>query len=739
MSIPARSGRLFATILIACLAALHARPAGGLTRDEVVAAVRGTGIRTENSEGERKLLAFIDSEARRRDLQTRSIPIKDYSDGHSFSSILEVRHPGTGPGTLALLFPVGGTFSWGDGAEGISAAFELMDRLGRSPPPLEVRFAFLGADEELKGSRAYAAYCADEISLAALRVEVSDRESDRVDIFIGGTGTLSPNWLLDSSVRAVRGKGLLDSVRSNRSMIQRLGVTDAQTPLDPWFRRNLPAITLRAGIQAGPGSGALSYGIVEVLEHFVRSMDRGIPDRWDRQYLLFEALGVRLALRETLYLAGILVLYAALGLVFVFDSLRNRELLAEELSRVPRAAAALGIVSAVLFLCILASAVPLRLILSAAGSPEFWKVHPVAFSALRMALVLSLFTALASLCVRIGLLPRNAERFRGIAVVVLGADVLLVSAVRLSLSLVFLWPFVIAILGRRLGKTLRRSWPSAVSLPLTLLPMGFLAADLIRDPEYAAFARFLAPDAGGAAFAVFLSLPFLLLFVGLGEAVFGTGFYKAKTSAISAAAFAAISLAGGAWLVSDARGYRGNTDISIREYSDESAGTGRILVDALRPLPPFDITKGELRFRLTGGASSETVKPIPSDSRIRASLDRQAFLDRVQLSLSLWTEGDPAGIRILIPSIESGSVYDASFPFRSTENGSGVEIFVGARPPDPVVVSLTVSRDFSASAEISAVFRSPAIPLVPAGAVRIMEYLQESRRTLRLSAGESSL
>ncbi len=735
MSNPARPGRVLATILMAFLAALQAGSAAPTPREEILAAVRGAGIRTENSDGERNLLAYVEARARERTLQTRWIPISDYTEGHSFSSILEVRIPGTGLGTLALLFPASGTFSWGDGAEGIAAALELMDRLVRSPPPLEVRFAFLGADEDLAGSRAYAAYCSDEISLAALRVEASDRPSDKVEILIGGTGTLSPYWLLGSSVRTVRGLGLQDSVRSNRSTIQRLGLTDGQTPLDPWFRRNLPAVTLRAGIPGGPGDGTESSGIVRLLENFVRSLETGIPDRWDRQYLLFEALGIRLVLRETLYLAGILALYAALGLVFVFDSLRNRELLTEELSRVPRAAAALGIVSTALFLCILASAVPQRLILAAAGSPAFWKVHPVAFSALRAALVLSLFTALASLCVRTGLLPRTAERFRGIAVVVLGADVLLVSAVRLSLSLVFLWAFIAAMTGRRIGRALGRSWPTAVALPVMLMPMGFLAADLIRDPETAAFGRFLAPDAGGAAFAVFLALPFLLWLVGLGEAVFGAGFYKTRTSAISAAAFLAISLAGGTWLVWDARAYRGVTDVSMMEYSDENVGTGRIVVDALRPLPPFGFSKGELCYKVVGGSSSEAVEPIPSELRIRASLERQAFLDRVQLSLSLWTEGDPSAIRIRIPAMESGSVYDISFPFRSTEDGRGIEIFIGARPPDPVVVSLTVSRDFSASAEVTAVFRSPAAPVVPEEAVRLLEYRQESRRTLRLSGG----
>ncbi len=727
MRIPAGPGRILAFFTLLALAAARVPAQPPRSRNEVLAAVRGMGTRGENTPGERALFEFLAEEIQAKSLRTTRIPITDYVEGHSFSGILEARVPGTGPGTLALGIPVSDAAPWGDGAEGIAATLELMDRMLRSPPPLEVRFAFLGADEDLTGSRAYASYCADEPSLAAVRVEVSETQSGSAEILIGGTGALSPYWLLNAASRAVRGRGVRDIVKANRSMIQRLGLVDEPTPLDPWFQRGIPAITLRAGTSGTPDSEPESTGIGPVLENLIRSLETGIPDRWDRQYVLFEAFGLRIAVRETLYVAIILVLYAGLGLVFVFDSLRNREILVEELSRLPRGAAALAIVTAALLACVLVSGVLQSLVLRASGSAEFWKVRPIAFSALRFAQILILFTALASLCARIGLLPRKAEFFRGSAVVILGADVLLVSAVRLSLSLLFLWAFVIALLGRRTSRSLRSPWPAALSLPVMLLPLGLLLADLAREPELTVFSRFLLPGAQGTAWIVFLALPFLMVFVGLGEGLFGAGFYKTRTSSVSAALFLAVSLTGGAWLVSDARGYSGTTEISVREYTDETALTSRFLFESPRPIPAFRLSKGDFDAEFPGGRSGEVLDQTRSDSRIRMTLDRTAFLDRVQLTLSIRTEGDPIGMRITIPSMDSGSVYDTSFPFHPTEDGEGIVIFIGARPPDPVVVSLTVSRDFAALAEISADFTTPVPPLVLEGPVSLRDYLQESR------------
>ncbi|MCK7470893.1 MAG: hypothetical protein MZU95_08980 [Desulfomicrobium escambiense] len=141
------------------------------------------------------------------------------------------------------------------------------------------------------------------------------------------------------------------------------------------------------------------------------------------------------------------------------------------------------------------------------------------------------------------------------------------------------------------------------------------------------------------------------------------------------------------------------------------------------------------RASVAGGGSTETVDSPSGDSLISVAVTRESFLDRTQLLLSISAEGDPSEIRILIASLDSGSVYDSSFPFRSTVDGKGIEVHVGARPPDPVIVSLTVSRDFSASAVAVAGYRFPAYPLGTDGPVQVVDHLLETRTTVLLRGG----
>lgn len=733
---------VFALFWGLCLASPPAFAQPPVSLDKTLQQVQNLGVRLENSEGERSLLSLLISEANLRSLAVTSIPIADYAAGHSFSSVLEVRIPGSGPGTLVLAVPLAGDVPWGDSAYGIAAAVGLMDRLALAPPSVSVRFAFLGADEALAGSYAYAAYAADESALAVLRLEIGGGLGDWAELLIGGSGILTPYWFLEAGSRILRSEGLRPLVRANRSMIQRLGLTDRRTVLDPWFQKNIPALCLRVDGSKGvrgqkDGSGSVEQE-VSLLETFVRSFTAGIPDTWDRQYVLFDAGGLRIAVRETRYIVIVLSIYAVLGFIFVLDSLRRRDILLEDLRRGPRAALALGGVFAALVVCVLAGKTILDLFLRYIEAPGYWMLHPVALSVLRLAQLLTLFLALASLLVRFGILPRRVEFFRGSAIVVLGADILLFSAMRLSLSFLFLWAFMAAVAGRRLGRSTGRAWPGLIALPVSLLPLGFAVSDLVLQPELSAFEHFLFPDWRSLLYLCFVALPFLLLIVALGESLIGSGFYKVRTAVLGAAAFLAVSFGGLAWAYSDAKAFQGPTDISLHEIEDETLGTRRIEISSLRPLPTALLQRPGGEIRLTSSSSLQ-IEETPSEQNL-LTLDesRSYFLDRSQISLTIRYPGEPSGVTIAIPQMTTGSIYDCSYPFKATEDGRGVEVTIGARPPNPLVLDFTVSPAFSAPAYVTVEYHAAPKPFTAEGLVRIREHSVELRAGILLQSGFSS-
>ncbi|HSV56086.1 MAG TPA: hypothetical protein VLH39_03140, partial [Magnetospirillaceae bacterium] len=119
-------------------------------------------------------------------------------------------------------------------------------------------------------------------------------------------------------------------------------------------------------------------------------------------------------------------------------------------------------------------------------------------------------------------------------------------------------------------------------------------------------------------------------------------------------------------------------------------------------------------------------------SRLDVSWDRASFLDRIQLDIRISAEGDPDRVYLRIPVIESGSVFDSNYPIRPMDGGKGLSVSVGARPPEPLVISLTVSLDFSAPAEVIAVYRSPFLPFRAEGLVEVIEHVTETRSEVLL-------
>lgn len=731
-----------ARIALACCFGLAftlawSEPRGETSLEETLSEIRSLGELRENTEGERRFFAFLVSEANRLELPVSSISIIDYSDRHSFSQVLQVQIPGTGNGSLVLAIPVLSEAPWGDNEYSLAAAVGLMERLAKTPPRIGVVLAFLGADEDLLGSKAYAAYCADQGNLAVLRVEMGGTPESQAELLFGGRGQLAPYWFVDRGITAVRNEGYRELVRANRSILYRLGLMEGETALDPWFQKGLPALTVRvqgsATPMAGPGEKDLE-SCIRLLESFVFSFAEGVPDQWDRQYVLFEVAGVRIAVRETQYIAMVLGVCAALGFFFSQESLRKKDAIKEKVRKIPHGFVALAAVFLALFLCVVVCGLGFRGVLRWAGSPSYWRLHPVAFFALQMVQLLTLFISAASVLARFGIIPRKAEFFRESPLVVLGIDVLLFSALGVSLSFLFLWAFIATMIGHRVARAVKRTWPEAVSLAVSLVPLAFVGLELARSPELFAFRSLLIPGPRGIAYQCFLGLPFLLMVVALGEGVFGEKFYSFRTAAVGCVAFLAVFLAGTAWFVADARGFKGPEDVRIRETVDETEGTRRFEVEGARPLQAETLSRPGLSLAIEKGASSWKGNASAAERMLRITTAQRSFLDRTLITLSISARENPLRIRVEIPEIASGSIYDCSYPFKASPNGRGISISVGARPPQPLDVALTVSRDFAGPAQVTAEFDKAPEPFEAGERLRIADHSAEYTYEIPLSA-----
>jgi hypothetical protein len=70
----------------------------------------------------------------------------------------------------------------------------------------------------------------------------------------------------------------------------------------------------------------------------------------------------------------------------------------------------------------------------------------------------------------------------------------------------------------------------------------------------------------------------------------------------------------------------------------------------------------------------------------------QGFLDRRNITLNLEPRGQPVGVQISLASPEEFVLYDASFPYQREPDGRRYELLIGANPPLPLAVQVTVPQ-----------------------------------------------
>jgi hypothetical protein len=90
-------------------------------------------------------------------------------------------------------------------------------------------------------------------------------------------------------------------------------------------------------------------------------------------------------------------------------------------------------------------------------------------------------------------------------------------------------------------------------------------------------------------------------------------------------------------------------------------------------------------------------------------------LDRSVLGIELSFAKRPDFLSLQISSENELRLYDCSLPYRVAIDGKSAEIFVGARPPEPFVLELTVPRGFEARLAVEADYLEPLVPYMAVG------------------------
>ncbi|HEY9594518.1 MAG TPA: hypothetical protein VHE79_08570, partial [Spirochaetia bacterium] len=402
-------------------------------------------LRHEGSDDEKALLAWIDQRLTDEGVSHTAFDFSQSDFEHSFSRCLRVDIPGASRDTLFVVVPIDSppdAQPGADGAVSIALALDLIDSVRTTTPPLGLTVLFLGAeygasDAYPMGSTLFLRDFQPDYSAAVVYLNLRTVPT-RVLVRGGARGIVSPYWIMNRCVDALRDADVPFRLKGEETQIFRMGATDERTMIEPWLKAGYPSVGLEG--EYGPTAGAHDERWLQSFSAFLRGIvasgAAGLPGDWDRHYLLLQLGGFSLIVREEIYV-GIFIGILAAGLLY---SLVFRKGLKKYLRTLRRNIPAIIPMAAVAFLFLLAGTYAVQGILDYRGSPELWRYAPLEFLGLKICVALFLYAVLYNLFRRLPF-PRNGSFYSAASLFFLLIDIVVVAVLNISFTSYFLWAF----------------------------------------------------------------------------------------------------------------------------------------------------------------------------------------------------------------------------------------------------------------------------------------------------------
>ncbi|MCF7928228.1 MAG: hypothetical protein K9L29_04015 [Spirochaetales bacterium] len=319
------------------------------------AAIRTTSLvsltapRPEGSVNEQVLVRIIQKNLKDAHIPYNHRSIGRLKDNHSFSSIIEAEIRGIQEDTLVIVAPLNHRTGAKENRRytiPAATALNLALRLGSKkstgkPPPINVKILFAGAEFEtaslnnsgqprsLLGSRTFLEGFFPESTAAVVYLDIAG-VFRKLDVSGGGGGIVPPLWLVRDLAKSLTDHSLSFSFNGSRNQLRRFPFSEEDPVTEPFLSAGFPAIRLsetpdgaeaqaRAADDHKGEQVELSMKLTEALDSLIGSLDKGIPRKWDKNYLTFKIFGRTVFISEYWYIAVFLLLIAiTLALVFSF-------------------------------------------------------------------------------------------------------------------------------------------------------------------------------------------------------------------------------------------------------------------------------------------------------------------------------------------------------------------------------------------------------------------------------------
>ncbi len=711
---------MIVALLLACLFAstpLDAQagataPAASL--GEILHAVAGFTPRREGSTAEHALLSWIEQSLAARGIRSARFDFSQAEVEHSFSTCLRVDLPGASRDTLILAVPLDAppdSDAAADGSVAVALAVNLIESLQGGTPPTGVTVLFLGAeygdtDVYPMGSNLFLRDFQPDYRAAVIYLNLHAVPS-RVLVRGGGKGIVSPYWLMNRSASALREAHVPFLLPGDETQIFRIGATDERTLIEPWLKAGYPSVGIEGeygGVDSLPADQRLAT-LASFLRTFVRDGMDGIPEDWDLHYLQAQVGDFSLIIGEQGY---VLLICAVLAIVLLYAQLFRRGLVKYTRTLVRHLFVLVPMV-AFPFGFLVAGTWVLEGVLSLRGFPDLWSLAPLPFLALKICTAVFL-AAILYMPLRRLRIARSGSFYAAAALFVLLVDVIVVAVFDISFTFYFLWAFIFVFLST----IMPNRWVKTLFiLPAPLWGVkGVISVFLAPALPFCRFLM-LSPLWGNLLIAG-ACLPIVLAFLRVGLLFRGRGILRRGRRELI---IAGIFLAAGAALA-----------VHLLTFSPFSAAhpqqlsaTQTLVVDtrgrttstylslaSAAPLGSLGVSDGDGALTVPAQETHATlVLPIVA-SPVAVNVTSGQFLQERTVTLDVSMPLRPRLFAVTLTSVSDFILFDSSFPAVRVSPRE-YRLLVGAFPPDPLVLQLTLPIDSAFTLSLSAEFDSPLI------------------------------
>ncbi len=654
--------------------------------------LNGLPARTEGSHEEERAFRYITTYAELLDLPVTVYPLDNLENSHSYSSIMEVTIEGESPNELIYLFPMSQD-PFGSPEQynaSIATGITLLSTLNSRDNLLTTRLVFLGGDTTI-GAQEYLRIIQQSRVERSFVYLAFDTLLPKASLRIDAYGNTTPLDLTERVIQACKQFSFQTTINITRTYIERLRLGPDVPTLSLFMETRDPVIGIT--LEGSREDTADPESLLRAL-----TLMASLPtdsQRQERNYLALPWRGSIITIRERSYISFLFVIFIFfLSVPFIRKRWFQRYVLTIKRNILPLL---LLIIAAMALLWGLGEG--LHLLSHLRGIPNLYIYTPLLMICIKVSAALLVWFAIRAL-----LPPRWSNRgssfYSAAALFLMTFLTIATTLIDAMISVYFIFPLLFLVCA-----ILLTPWWAKVTA--YLLSMGCMIANLIimLNSGITQGYYLLTISPNGSLLQGLIILVYGLFFLRVMRpeilSIQKKNFY---ITIISTAGF--FFLAGVVALMV-INPFHSSNPLRVTVQQTALGRQSSTTISGNGPLKPTDEYE---RFKLTSNViefSKEALLPS-----VEKEQQQQSILSRQEHQITISSQRDLSAVTAYLDISQAIPViYDSNFPYSFDFDNQRVIFFIGKNPPNPLRISLTLSRDATSTLEVHASYYNVGVNL----------------------------